>query len=599
MKRSLMFLAAFVMPVLLFAADKKPVLSTTMDFLDIAMIAKESKTLGYYPLEAYEKEIKKLADAGVKKFYLRVNCCGLTFFDSKVRLKYKRENGGHFHWIPKDSAIVEKTCEMYDPLAETIRLCRKYGMEVWAWENMYDHTGTLVHSTRKDIIGMYGPYPMCDKIFRDHPEYLAMHRPDANHPTPEQAKKVNAEMKSKTIGKIVLVSDRDRDLPLRINQDNIQLYVSSDNFNWEVYNGPKTVSVSRQGKRNVLTVSGLNIPGRQFVKILPAKSLPADVNYGFVIIGCERNAVYDTDGNKLPVQWGSTFATGAPDGVTNALNLDFKIGAHAWDRGMCGFGFGLGWPSPWGPSYYRGIAELHEPEVMKHYLAAFAELAAYDFDGYYFSSRVHSFYRGFDVDEYGFNPVVREKYLARFGVDIWDPEFKDTANLQKFRAEAWDEYLAGCKKLVGDRPIYVCVPNYNRNAMKHKGLSSCNTLGSFTYNWQKWIKEGYVDGLVMIGWCEPEYFAEAKAKYGTKISVFSKIKSHLKLSEKDFAAHLKDLRSIEGLDEIEMYETCLLVWSEPHLRAIRNAVDDASAVAGGSKGALERVQKRVKSIFWD
>ena len=79
------------------------------------------------------------------------------------------------------------------------------------------------------------------------------------------------------------------------------------------------------------------------------------------------------------------------------------------------------------------MAELHIPAVMDFKLASFAELAAYDFDGFYFSSRTHSNYSGYDPDLFGFNPEVREKFMKRYGQDIWSPKFKDLKKLQEFR----------------------------------------------------------------------------------------------------------------------------------------------------------------------
>jgi hypothetical protein len=126
------------------AAEKKPAFSTTIDYLDYVFFEKETKDMPYYPLEVYEKRIREMAEGGIKKIYLRVNICGLTHYPSKVSALYG-ENGA-FHWesnLVAGALRLIETYKHYNPCTETIRLGKKYGMEVWAWESLFDDAGVI------------------------------------------------------------------------------------------------------------------------------------------------------------------------------------------------------------------------------------------------------------------------------------------------------------------------------------------------------------------------------------------------------------------------------------------------------------------------
>lgn len=597
-KKFLFTMFAVIMLSSLYAGDKA-MLSTTMDFLDIVFYSPISRELGYYPLEHYEKAIKNLADAGFKKVYIR-NCIGLTFYNTKVRAKYSRENIAHFAAMPDEAAWLENTINKYDPLAETIRLCHKYGMEAWAHDNYHEEVGSLCTATSNPEAPT-GFYPLCDPFYIKHPEYLAMIRPSKKHPSPEQAEKINRSVSGKRVGKIVAVSDIPSEYPLRINKNNLHIYYSNDNVNWTRYEKEFLFESSRStDKYNSLTISNLDIAAK-YVKLTPTETFPYDGKYSYIINNYSKGCkVYDTEGKRLIVQWGSTWGQQKhKNAVTDALFLDYSIGNHAWDANSLGLGFGVGLPRPYGESYRRGWAELHIPAVMEHRLKAFAELAAYDFDGFCFSSRTHSVYFDRNPDLFGFNREVREKFMERYGEDIWSSQFKDLKKLQAFRAEALDEYLAQCKKIAGKRPIYAAVPATSPSVRKNRPNGVWwNSFGSMPYNYEKWVENGSVDGLIMHGWCNPAEFKALKEKYGIKISLFHKVETHIKFPPAEREAHLKDILSLDGLDEVELYESCLISDHPQHLKIIRSAVDHKDPVPGGNAATLKRVQEKVNNAKW-
>ncbi len=596
MKRGLFLLVA-LLGATLFGA---PSVSTTMDFLDIVMGHPSCAEKGYLTVEAYEEALAALAAAGITRVNLRVNGLGAVYYDSKVTRKYGYEYGYHVSY-PKEAGYVIETINRWDPLAETIRLCHKHGMEAWCWENLYDDCGSGYIVMEQSSMAKFGLYPLMDDVYRHHPEYLAMPRPGRHAPSEEVIRQRNAAVEGKTIGRIVACSDAERDVPCRIRPEELRLAVSDDNLNWRPYNnGTMKVEVRAEGKRTVIVFSDLQIKAK-YVKIYGTKPWPRNGEYCFALFAPHGNgkAVYDTDGNELPAYWCALWSDQCP-AERQVLNLLGDV-SSAFDYGQRGIGFMLGEPGPARLNYVRGMPEMTIPAVMKYRLERFAEYAAYPFDGYVFISRTHSFVLK-DPDEWGFNPEVREKYLKRYGQDIWAPDFKDTKKLQALRAEALDEYLAGCKRLVGKRPLYVTIPQVDGGtyAPGHtRGQTSWDPWGSFPYNWEKWVENGTVDGIGMIGWCNPAYFRAARAKHPFGLLVFVKVKTLLKLTPEETAAHLRDLRGVSELDNIELYESCLLPDAKEHLKAIRSAVDDATPVSGGEAGALQRIDAQRLKSKWD
>ncbi len=614
MKKNFFSCLSLAVAALLFAAavprafgGEAPILSTTMDYLDIVMGTPESLEAGYLPLEVYEAAIKALAEAGYSKLNLRVNCCGLAFDPSNVVGRYGRD--GLHPSLPRESACVIETCARYDGLRETVRLCHKYGMEVWCWDNPYESIGSVASYNASDVVRKYSILPLSDPFLRAHPEYLAAPRPGLRGlPTQEEVAARNQAVQGRAVGRIVLKSEVDRPVPSRLDATNLRLLVSDDNLNWRPYDGTFQATLTQEGKRSVITVTGLNIPQR-YVKLASKTVFPKDKGYGLIFHEprSDCHAVYDTEGKPLPAVWAPdlmVFGAGAPP-ESRVLSFFFNggLGTCGIDYGDNAVGFCLGEPdASQSIVYLRGMEELHIPAVMEHKLARFAELAAYDFDGFVFCPRTHSWVVE-DPDEWGFNPEVREKYLARTGVDIWDPDFKDTKALQAFRGEALDEYFRGCKRLAGKRPLYIEMPPPPERrdwiaSVRKGGHTSWCPWGSLPFNWEKWVAEGIADGVGMIGWCDPAYFAAAKAKYNFKVVVFTKVKTFLKLTPEAGTAHLRDLRSLEGLDEIEMYESCILPPAPAHMQAVKAAVEDTSPVPGGPAEALKRVQEQCAKSEW-
>ena len=121
-------------------AEQKFVLATTLDFTGWGWWDEKDRHPDYYPLEILETRIKELAEVGIGKIYLRVSVRGLSLYPSKVTKQYGEDD--LFHWQdPQRSRRLIATLQKYDPCREIIRLGHKYGMQVWAWESIFEDGG--------------------------------------------------------------------------------------------------------------------------------------------------------------------------------------------------------------------------------------------------------------------------------------------------------------------------------------------------------------------------------------------------------------------------------------------------------------------------
>ena len=206
LKSLVMFVAAAAFA--LTAAEKKePMFSSTIDYLDYVFFDKLAAGKEYYPLEIYEQRIREMAEGGVKKIYLRVNVCGTTHYPSEVSALYGED--GAFHWTYKDGALrLIETYKHYDPVAETIRLGKKYGMEVWAWESLFDDAGVRYNESDcpPEFIELYrrhDGWALLDPFYRDNMDALAERDPRLIMPEDkvEELKAIMKEHISTVVGR--------------------------------------------------------------------------------------------------------------------------------------------------------------------------------------------------------------------------------------------------------------------------------------------------------------------------------------------------------------------------------------------------------------
>lgn len=549
-----------------FAAEKPLTVSTTIDFLDYVFYDMP-KGEAVYPLEHFEQRIAGMKAGGIDRIYLRVNVCGLTLYPSRVCSVYgekggfHRDESGRMH--PSARQLID-TLAAYDPLAETIRLGKKHGLEVWAWESLWDDAATVLAVDERDpAFAESGRYPLMDPYFREHPEGYA--RRDPRLVLSEAA---IAAARAKTVATIRLAA-RKTNRPNRLDGESIRIYTSADNRTYAPYTGPARFRFGRTADgRTSLVIDQLAIRA-PYLKLVHAEPLPADHNYAFVLAGTGRNPdcrLFDPDGAEIPAAVG--VRTAKEKAAPETVPVNFAgAGAFAWDYGDRQLGFALGGDEAGNRPYLLGYAEFAVPATMKHKLARFAELTKYPFDGFMFNLRSHS--AVVNGEEYGYNPELRDLYRRRYGKDIWRDEI-DRRLLNELRADALDGFLAGCKQAAARRPLAFSgvandgkpCRNYMADFSKHLGLP---------WHYAKWFRAGIVDHIVMIGDDFVPELQAAAAGRAVGIGVFFEMAAEARAKFKDFPDALKKAAARPEITEVELYETLELSKHPEIYRAILEA----------------------------
>ena len=533
-------------------AKKTPQVSATIDFLDYVFFMHKGPE-DYYPLEEYEKELKQLADAGIRKIYLRVNVCGLTHYPTKVAAQYGDNDALHWTFEKQALRLVE-TYKHYNPCTETIRIGHKYGMEVWAWESLHDDAGVCYSNANlperyKSIYDKLKGWALLDPFYLDNPDALAEIDPQYKM-SDLDVHAINEEARRLPIEKIVFTNPpRWKGLPLgKITQDNFRIYVSADNKQYTLYDKPFTFFTHKVNGCNQIVVSGLNIT-QPYIKL---DCTDNSSKYSMVIMQLTgQGELYNTEGKKVPSAW--NWGSGNPEKTW--INFAQFTGSAAWDYQDRYVGCVVGVIPQ--TQYYLGVVEYATQKGMKHGVDRFRELAEYPFDGFMFNTRCHS--ARADADRYGFNPEVLVKFKARYGHDYNGTE-SDKEGVCQIRAEGIADFFKNCKTLTNGRPIYMSAPL----PIEMKNDDNFNmSFGPLPWLYKRYFADGSIDGVIMIGknWNNASDFSsyftdEITGGKPIKIGIFREGAKY----GKDMDFFKKDMSELlnANLDEIEFYESIIL-----------------------------------------
>ncbi|MCD6359408.1 MAG: hypothetical protein J7M38_01005 [Armatimonadetes bacterium] len=156
-----------------FALEGGKQLTLNLDYFDVA-IGTDCWDLNDNAGEM-DRIIAIAAHYGVDRILFRVSICGVVAYHSKIMYTADdkafeayvgREllDGGVGN-IPSYIPRMARVMEDIDPLAECIKACRKYGIEVWAWVTVFDSH-------------YYAPP---EEFFQAHPEYTWVSRDGTEH----------------------------------------------------------------------------------------------------------------------------------------------------------------------------------------------------------------------------------------------------------------------------------------------------------------------------------------------------------------------------------------------------------------------------------
>jgi len=376
------------------------IVATTIDFLDYCFY-RTQPDVGYFTEAQYEDVIKSVAAAGIGKIYIRVNVCGLTLYPTQV--------GKQFAGDGRDpgSTYLANTLKKYDPLQKTIELGRKYGLSVWAWENLFDDEATVfsyppVKGNAK--YETYGEYPLKDPFLIANPHLQWTLDPRLKT---DPAAAAATQTAAGPITKVRIVSE-EKKAP-RVTRELLDVYVSPDNRTFTRYPADDvTVTIQPSGPGPVVILENLRIT-EPYLKIAFKQEWPQDGTYTIAGMPATLTEVFFDDA------WRPAFCSFSEGTDPGTGGVDFaSMSRFALDYGTRALVVAKCTP-PLPPSY--GMLELSYPEAKAHKLAKLRELAAYPFDGFAYSLRTHS--RVSAPAKYGFNDIVRDEFLKRYGKDIW------------------------------------------------------------------------------------------------------------------------------------------------------------------------------------
>lgn len=528
----------------LHAADRgRPIVSTTIDFLDYCFFKTDAK-VGYFTEEQYDKVIGAVAEAGFAKIYLRVDVCGVTLYPTKAGKQYAGDGRD------PGSTYLVNTLRRYDPAAKTVELGHKHGLQVWAWDTIFDDEATMVHygPDEPELRERFGEYPLKDPFLvrNPHVQWQLDPRIDA-----EQEKAANAPDRHAPITAIRIISDT-ASRGNRVSAEMFDLYVSADNSRYRKYTGPLRFEVTGT-KPPAFLLDGLRIP-EPYIKLAFHKPWPTENS--FTVSG-EPDAF-------VQLRYGPAWHVALSDYRDQTEppekgGFDFVCTRFAWDYGTRALGIAKFVPAL--PRYY-GIVELAYPEARAHKLAKLRELAAYEFDGFAYSIRTHTL--GRKPQHYGYNDATRNAFRQRYGKDIATDEFDREAWLD-LRAEAVNAYLAEAGKLLQPRPLYMDFPR------QEPGAPYIGRYGGLPFQADAWVRDQAVAGIRMLGFPAGEPIKPAFAGAdGVRIVRF--VDNWRTPPPDEFRANLRRWLDDPALDEIEFYETLLYTPRPEYLAIVREEV---------------------------
>ena len=543
------------------AAKKAPIVSTTIDFLDYAFYDREGSQ-DYYELSVWEKRLQALASCGITKVYLRVNACGATLWPSKVSPQYGKD--GRVHYNAKEQGMrLARTLQKYDALAETIRLGHKHGLEVWCWDSSWDDSARPYGKVQyADDVAKHGTYPLMDNWHYDHPGNWSRRDPrlDPKDDLP------TIDVKQHPISRVVLVSMRKDKKPCRVQRENMTIYVSEDGRKYTKYEKDfKAEATLNADGYPQLVITGLEIRS-PYVKFYQDNNYKVDgFNMVFNSSSSQSSHIYDDSGREMAATWGQRIDR-EPTPADAPVEFDNFV-QFAWDAGYYQLGVYAGSMklAVDHTKWLVGIPELLIPAARAHKVDRFRELAAYKFDGFIYNIRSHSL--GFAGDHlvgaYGFNPELVAEFKRRTGKDILKDEY-DREAFDNMRSEGLDKFLAECKALTNGRPLYMTVGVPNTDKIKFGISGAANWLQAFgmRFHVDKWIADGSVDGITLLGnsvhAVPNEYVGKKVNGKPLKISIFREMAFPPEGKKYDFEKDINALVKTPNVDEIELYESLVL-----------------------------------------
>lgn len=307
--------------------------------------------------------------------------------------------------------------------------------------------------------------------------------------------------------------------------DALSIYISDDNVHYAPYEGPllreeiiedyplwehtpsggRPTGESRAAR--VMRLSGLEIRSKYLVLSVPKRRSSfsntfLNLVHVFSARGEERLLTYGVASRRTQFKAapGATASSPTPNFSRDGVEFDAYPGTptavyphydairatHSLDAGEGFVGIALaknhGTVAALSPSF---------PEVREWWLSWVKSCLEAGADG--IELRVRNHHNTFAWGEVGFEQPVREEFLKRYGIDIWETDDFDKVAWRRLRGEGYTDFLREAKKLAA---------SYQKPLGAH--ISPSEGVGpeigaamNIDWDWRTWIEEDLIDSVTM------------------------------------------------------------------------------------------------------
>ena len=419
------------------------------------------------------------------------------------------DQAGDYPYLARYKAIADSYKLLSNPLAQAVKAGHKHGIEMYGYFKPYETgPGALLPDGAPEaekfgkLQKIGGKNTWFDPFVLENPELRIKRRSDD----------IPADNDTRPVASIKL--RKSNDLPTRISRKHLQIWVSSDNYQYKPADVPFEVCDSveiaqhdinsmvgtlytvhaetfvRKGdKIRTLTISGLQLTDPYILVTTDFKDGEPDFYNTAIemmraydeqdkeIIGvfCNGNSIY----HKQMVDfrnWGMIFDHGYGKllGTLDNDNRSGKCGVIALTRGR---------------NEYLDCALCEtEPKVQQFWLDNIRKLLAMGVDGIEFRIENHSTMTQYPQD-YGYNQVILDK--------LSDPENPAPQEIAKVRGDAYTEFLQQAKSLV-DAKNKKMRNNLQMDFFRPAVLEcrKCAYPGNVDFQWQRWVDLGLMHQAV-------------------------------------------------------------------------------------------------------
>ncbi len=397
---------------------------------------------------------------------------------------------------------------------------------------------------------------------------------------------IDKDAVNKTISAIKLY--KQNQISSRIKKENVTIYVSPDNANYEKYDGDFSFATSTETAKADTITSGFEVdyPTETIahagdpIEVITLGGLSIAERYLAVGVNCDGTAesgelftntavnaiaIFDEQGGKICATPGSdvwAHPTGDPH-LKAGFNFDDGFGeyrAATLDRnGEEGF-FAI---CKGKNEYVHGALCVCEPKVQAYWLEWLEK--ALD-DGYeMIGNRIecHSVH----VDEpyaYGYNDCIKEEYFKRYGQ--CSEEEMELSKISKIRGDAYTELFKEAAKRIRQRgkKVYLTL----NVEMLRDPIPLCRHTAypmNVDWQWERWIKEIQPDEINIRAYFTSIDFIFADPQCKNFIATAQKANVPLTLERYDywdFAAEFELVRDTGIFSRMTLYETNNVIKSD-------------------------------------